>query len=137
MAGGDATPEAFISRGWDDCLSILSCLKAAVHQTDPETDPCRAAGRGWVADEVLATALLCFLMFVDDPLLAVRRAACSSGDSDSIAALTGAFAGAHRGFEAWPSTWINRVECREELLGIGKEWDEGWELRENWLKMRH
>lgn len=41
-----------------------------------------------------ATGLLCFLLFPEEPVTALRRAACTSGDSDSIACLTGAFAGA-------------------------------------------
>ena len=32
-----------------------------------------------------------FLLFVDEPVTAIRRAACTSGDSDSIACLAGAF----------------------------------------------
>lgn len=62
-------------------------------------------------------------MFVGEPVLALRRAACTSGDSDSIAALAGAFAGAHLGADAWPADWMERIEHRDELLGFGAEWD--------------
>ena len=70
---------------------------------DPEADPCLVTGAGWIAEEALATGLLCFLLFPDEPVPALRRAACSSGDSDSIACLAGAFAGAHLGAGAWPA----------------------------------
>ncbi len=57
------------------------------------------------------------------PLTALRRAACTSGDSDSIACLAGAFAGAYLGADAWPADWASRIEYRDELLTLGTLWD--------------
>ncbi|MFZ4163321.1 ADP-ribosylglycohydrolase family protein [Streptomyces griseoincarnatus] len=122
---GDASPEQFIARGWDECLEVLVRLQEAVRTASPETDPCRATGEGWIAEEALATGLLCFLLFVDEPVTALRRAACTSGDSDSIACLAGAFAGAHLGADAWPADWADRIEYRDELLALGTLWDAG------------
>ncbi|GGV48378.1 hypothetical protein GCM10010277_41720 [Streptomyces longisporoflavus] len=119
----DPTPEHFITRGWDECLAVLERLATALRDANPETDPCLATGAGWIAEEALATGLLCFLMFPDEPLTALRRAACTSGDSDSIACLTGAFAGAHLGADAWPAEWAERIEYRDELLALGALWD--------------
>ncbi|MFI9233289.1 ADP-ribosylglycohydrolase family protein [Streptomyces rimosus] len=119
----DPSPEHFIARGWDDCLGVLDRLEAALRAPDPEADPCLATGAGWIAEEALATGLLCFLLFPGEPLTALRRAACSSGDSDSIACLAGAFAGAHLGAGAWPEEWAGRIEYRDELLALGKVWD--------------
>ncbi|MEV7079371.1 ADP-ribosylglycohydrolase family protein [Streptomyces sp. NPDC093516] len=119
----DAGPGQFIARGWDECLAILDRLQHAVRTVSPETDPCLATGEGWIAEEALATGLLCFLLFVDEPVTALRRAACTAGDSDSIACLTGAFAGAYRGAEAWPAEWADRVEYRTDLLTLGALWD--------------
>ncbi|MGW3668378.1 ADP-ribosylglycohydrolase family protein [Streptomyces sp. NPDC005141] len=119
----DATPEQYISRGWDECLDVLDNLRHAVRTVSPETDPCMATGGGWIAEEALATGLLCFLLFVDEPVTALRRAACTSGDSDSIACLTGAFAGAHHGSEAWPTAWADRIEYQGDLMALGALWD--------------
>ncbi|MBW5486655.1 ADP-ribosylglycohydrolase family protein [Streptomyces bambusae] len=119
----DASPESFMARGWDECLAALDRLAAALRAPSPETDPCLATGEGWIAEEALATALHCFLLFPDEPLTALRRAACTAGDSDSIACLTGAFAGAHLGADAWPRDWEGRIEYREELLAFGTLWD--------------
>ncbi len=121
--GQDPTPEHFIARGWDECLEILGRLQDAVRNVSPETDPCLATGEGWIAEEALATGLLCFLWFVDEPVTALRRAACTSGDSDSIACLTGAFAGAWLGADAWPTDWADRIEYRGDLLTLGALWD--------------
>ncbi|WP_433548327.1 ADP-ribosylglycohydrolase family protein [Streptomyces sp. CA-294286] len=121
----DPTPAHFIARGWDECLAVLERLAAVLRDPSltPETDPCAATGDGWVAEEALATGLLCFLMFPEDPVTALRRAACTKGDSDSIACLTGAFAGAHLGASVWPGEWVERVEYRGELEGLGAGWE--------------
>jgi ADP-ribosylglycohydrolase len=116
--GHDASPEAFMARGWDECLGALDRLDAAVAAGDRDTDPCDATGEGWIAEEALATALLCFLLFRDDPRAALRRAARTRGDSDSIAALAGAFAGAALGAEAFPSGWRERIEYADRLEAV-------------------
>ncbi|MGI3224655.1 ADP-ribosylglycohydrolase family protein [Streptomyces sp. GTA36] len=120
----DPTPTHFISRGWDECLEVLERLQAALRSPSPETDPCLATGAGWIAEEALATGLLCFLLFVDEPVTALRRAACTSGDSDSIACLAGAFAGAYLGADAWPTEWADRIEYQGDLMALGALWDE-------------
>ncbi|MDH6136550.1 ADP-ribosylglycohydrolase [Kitasatospora sp. MAA4] len=119
----DHSAEEFMARGWDDCLGVLDRLDAALVARDREADPCLATGEGWIAEEALATGLLCFLLFPDDPVAAVRRAAYSSGDSDSIACLAGAFAGAYGGAEVWPADWVRRIEHRDELIALGALWD--------------
>lgn len=121
----DPTPAHFVNRGWDDCADVLDRLDAALAARDEEADPCLATGAGWVAEEAFATGLLCFLLFPDEPVTALRRAAFSSGDSDSIACLTGAFAGAHLGAAAWPQEWSARIEYGEELRAFGGLWDAG------------
>src|SRR6185312_17276229 len=103
---------------WDECLEILGRLRDAVRTLSPETDPCLATGEGWIAEEALATGLLCFLLFPDDPHAALRRAACTRGDSDSIAALTGAFAGAALGIDAFPAGWRERIEYADRLSAV-------------------
>ncbi|MFJ6674135.1 ADP-ribosylglycohydrolase family protein [Actinosynnema sp. NPDC091369] len=109
------------ARGWDECAAALDVLAAAA--PDRDADPCLAAGAGWVAEEAPATALHCFLLFRDDPVAALSRAATTSGDSDSIACLTGAFAGATHGFDAWPAEWAERIEHGAEPAALGRGWD--------------
>ncbi|SFD06976.1 ADP-ribosylglycohydrolase [Streptomyces aidingensis] len=120
-----ATPEEFIASGWDECLAALDRLEAALPGFGPDSDPCAATGDGWIAEEALATALLCFLRFPDEPVTAIRRGAATRGDSDSIAAIAGALAGARLGIAAWPTAWCDRVEYRTGLLRLGTAWDTG------------
>lgn len=115
---GVGSPEEFIARGWDECLEVMERLEAALSSPDYERDPCLATGQGWVAEEALATALLCFLLHPGEPKKALRRAAVTSGDSDSIACLTGAFAGAYHGADCWPPDWMLRIEYRGRLTRL-------------------
>ncbi|MEV5159915.1 ADP-ribosylglycohydrolase family protein [Streptomyces sp. NPDC053728] len=120
---GDASPEAYIRRGWDECLTALARVQDALRTPSPETDPCESTGDGWVAEEALATSLHCFLLFPEEPVTALRRAACTRGDSDSVGCLTGALAGAHLGAGAWPKEWSERIEYRSDLLSLAALWD--------------
>lgn len=117
------TPQEFIERGWDECLQVLERLNVALKQPDRQSDPCLQAGAGWIAEEAFATGLLCFLLYPEEPIKAIQRAATTSGDSDSIACLTGAFAGAHLGLYAWPQPWLDRIEYRDRLTKLGTTWD--------------
>ncbi|MBA3470575.1 MAG: ADP-ribosylglycohydrolase family protein [Herpetosiphonaceae bacterium] len=112
---GSTSPKSFIARGWNECFSVLARLDAALINPDVTSDPCLATGLGWIAEEALATGLLCFLLYPDEPRKALQRAAASAGDSDSIACLAGAFAGAYHGMARWPAHWIEHIEYREQL----------------------
>ena len=120
---GATSPEEFIARGWDECLGVLDRLDAALAAPDRVADPCLATGEGWIAEEALATAALCFLLYPDEPVRALGRAAATCGDSDSIACLAGAFAGAAHGLGAWPRDWIARIEYADRLESFGRRWD--------------
>ncbi|MFI8006708.1 ADP-ribosylglycohydrolase family protein [Streptomyces sp. NPDC086010] len=120
---GAPSPEAYIRRGWDECQAALARVQDALRHPSPETDPCERTGDGWIAEEALATALHCFLLFPEEPVTALRRAACTRGDSDSLGCLTGALAGAHLGADAWPKEWSERIEYRSDLLSLAALWD--------------
>jgi ADP-ribosylglycohydrolase len=115
--------EEFIAVGWDECAAALDRVEAALAAGDFAGDPCLATGGGWIAEEALATALYCYLISPEDPVAVVARGAASSGDSDSIACLAGAFAGAALGLSAWPSAWRDQIEYRDRLTRLGDTWD--------------
>lgn len=110
-----ADEKAYIQHGWDECLGILDRLDAALTVMDREADPCLATGAGWIAEEAFGTALLCFLMYPDDPFKTIQRGAVTSGDSDSIACIAGAFVGAHNDISAWPAGWTKRIEYQDRI----------------------
>lgn len=121
---GVESPEQFAAEGWDECLAALDRLDAALAVPDDGGDPCLTTGAGWVAEEALATALQCALRHRDDPLTALARAATTSGDSDSIACLAGAFLGAAYGMAPWPAAWAGRIEYADQLALLAEAWRE-------------
>lgn len=113
--------DEFISRGWNECLSALEKIDVALFARKHDADPCLTTGEGWVAEEALATALLCFLLYPNDPAKTIQRAAVTSGDSDSIACIAGAFAGAYHGLGAWNTRWVENIEYKDKIETIAKE----------------
>jgi ADP-ribosylglycohydrolase len=117
-----ASAEAYAAHGWDECLAVLDRLATALAEPDDGDDPCRITGAGWIAEEALATALLCVLRHAHDPVGALARAAATSGDSDSIACLAGAVLGAAYGERAWPPAWAGRIEYADQLSALARAW---------------
>jgi ADP-ribosylglycohydrolase len=108
----------YIQRGWSEVQGALLNVMNATFRPSRKIDPCLLTGDGWVAEEALATALHCFLLYPEDGVMAIRRAANTRGDSDSLAAITGALAGAHLGPGAFPETWHDRIEYRGRIARL-------------------
>ena len=89
--------------GLEKTLEQLPMFQADPWWADP-SDP-RYGGRGFVAQQCLSCAILCADMLHDFPVMALRRAATTGGDSDSIAAVTGMVLGAMHG-DVWPTEWL-------------------------------
>ncbi|MBN1965476.1 MAG: ADP-ribosylglycohydrolase family protein [Anaerolineae bacterium] len=79
----------------------------------------RHIGAGWIAEEAVALALYCVLRYPDDYVGAVRRAANSDGDSDSVACIAGGVLGARLGLDAIPADWRARCEHAAYLADLG------------------
>lgn len=76
-------------------------------------------GTGIAAHASVPTALASFLSHPDSFAEAVKAAISLGGDTDTIAAMTGALAGAYLGFSAIPQSW-RAVEGAEELSSLAE-----------------
>lgn len=93
---------------------------------DPSFDLCNIFGGGWVADEAFVLAVIICDAFmnhrnsVETRLDGIRRAAHLTGDSDSVACITGSFMGAHLGKKNIPVEWDSWLEedYRQDLIEI-------------------
>ncbi|MQA10422.1 MAG: hypothetical protein GEU98_18080 [Pseudonocardiaceae bacterium] len=102
---------AGIEEHWLAKLDIIA-------EFDPETEPERAAqllGHGVAALESVPTALAAFLINPDSPAEVIRWAIRAGGDTDTIACMAGALAGARNGADAFPDSWIQRLEHADLL----------------------
>jgi ADP-ribosylglycohydrolase len=97
---------------------------------------------GWTADDAIAATVYCSFSFVtvsDDPRLPILLGVHTTGDSDSIASMTGALIGAHSGFGpdpekrpagfvggyqmtfgSMPPAELQRIEGADTLIDIGQ-----------------
>jgi ADP-ribosylglycohydrolase len=116
------TPESYMQAGYTICARLLYKVEAALNDGwDGQTDPCTITGEAWTAPEAFAGAVLCTVGLWDDPMAVLQRAACSNGDSDSLAAIAGNIRGA-AGVE-WPESWVSELETKPvlELQKIARE----------------
>lgn len=115
---------AGLSGEFDSTLARLDQVRA---WTDEEAalnylGPTR--GGGWIAEEAVVMALYCVLRRPDDYPAAVTLAANISGDSDTVACITGGVMGARLGINAIPADWIERLENRDYLSSLAQRLEE-------------
>jgi poly(ADP-ribose) glycohydrolase ARH3 len=67
-------------------------------------------GNGVLAEEAVPLALFSFLRWAPDFEAVVTNAVLAGGDTDTIAAMSGALCGALVGEDAIPSSWLRRLE---------------------------
>jgi ADP-ribosylglycohydrolase len=111
----DIRTAALISFAWTKAPSVL---------VDP--DSVLREWRGWTGDEAIAAAVYCWCKNPGDFQGAVRMAANSPGDSDSLGAITGNLVGAELGIEVIPQAWLDRIENAELLARTGDDLFEGF-----------
>ncbi|MDP6183871.1 MAG: ADP-ribosylglycohydrolase family protein, partial [Gammaproteobacteria bacterium] len=73
------------------------------------------------AHESVPTAIFVFLNNASSIQDAVTAAIELGGDTDTIASMTGALAGAHLGLSAIPDRWLRRVEGVQRLIEIADQ----------------
>ena len=66
------------------------------------------------------TAIYAYLK-KQDPMRSIEYAISLGGDTDTIACMAGAIAGAHRGAEALPSALLNRLENRKNIERLAEQ----------------
>lgn len=85
------------------------------------TDGGRRLGHGVAADESVPAALYAFLRCPRSFVDVVTYAIGLGGDTDTIASMAGALAGAYLGEQAIPPAWREGVEGADELIGLADE----------------
>jgi ADP-ribosylglycohydrolase len=100
---------------WMECVDGLINVRKLLGKRKPMRNACDKLGEGWVAEEALFLAVYYAVTYRNDAVIAVSEAARTNGDSDSIAAITGAIIGASLGGTAWPRSWRGCIERRDEI----------------------
>lgn len=104
----------------DECALGLNSIRLGLNKcltmwvpfiySDGNVDVNKFFGEGWVADQALFNALAVVSLYADEPLSGIERLVYTNGDSDSIAAIGGAFFGAIHGV-----SFLDDVEVESRL----------------------
>ncbi|MET9590311.1 ADP-ribosylglycohydrolase family protein [Streptomyces sp. NPDC006516] len=103
-----------------------AALRAAVDlaaQGLPTAERVESLGAGWVAEEALAIAVYCALVFprAEDVAEALLLSVNHSGDSDSTGSVCGNLLGARHGDVALPASWLAVVEGRSVITELADD----------------
>jgi hypothetical protein len=96
----------------------LTDVAALAHtQARPEL-VAHVLGNGVLAHQSVPAAITAWLAHVDQPLHALRFAIALGGDTDTIASMTGALAGARSGSGGWPHQLLARLEDVDRITHL-------------------
>lgn len=104
----------------DDILARAIDAVARLPHDAEATEVVERVGRSVAAVEAVPAALAAFARHPDSFTDAVRFAISLGGDTDSIAAMTGAVSGARLGMEAIPLEWRRRAEGVDRLRNLAE-----------------
>jgi poly(ADP-ribose) glycohydrolase ARH3 len=108
---------AFFEELRSRCRSDAFRVKLDRAATMGDATDLAALGNGIEALESVVTATACFASSPDNYMTAIGRAILLGGDTDSIAAMTGALAGALLGADVIPPELLDRLEDHHEFKG--------------------
>lgn len=125
----DATVEAAIdglqgpwNRGGDVAMSLRAALDWVPRHEDWLDEAAIPPGDGgWRCGSALGLAVAAALRWRDDLGMAVEKAARIRGDSDSVACLAGALAGAALGTAAIPADWLATLPERQSIARLADD----------------
>lgn len=94
----------------DELVTGLASILSLVARSASAAEAAGIVGNGVLAQEAVPLALFCFLRWAPDLEAVVTNAVLAGGDTDTIAAMSGALCGALVGEEAIPSSWLRRLD---------------------------
>ncbi|MFI7495580.1 ADP-ribosylglycohydrolase family protein [Kocuria sp. M4R2S49] len=103
------------SSSWQEKLAGISALLGREASTE---EAAGALGNDISALGSVPLAVFAFLRHAEAPEAAIRCAVRCGGDTDTIAAMTGALSGARHGYAGLPASWTFRLEAGPRLHRI-------------------
>jgi ADP-ribosyl-[dinitrogen reductase] hydrolase len=100
--------------------NLSRALELLERRTNP-LDASEALGVGGYVVETVARSAFCFFLAPDDFERAVSVAVRGGGDTDTAAAITGAWSGARVGRPGIPPNWREELEGQQEITALARE----------------
>jgi poly(ADP-ribose) glycohydrolase ARH3 len=117
--------------GYGDFVSYLDPLDDLLDGWPDPPDVVAVLGNRLTVQQCVPAALYSLLRYPESLEQALVFAVNLGGDADTIAALTGAFAGAYFGQKAIPARWLNVVENnergRDEVIALAGQLYSEWQ----------
>lgn len=120
--------------GHEECLEMINKAIELTKDSEPNADKLLNFGDGFMADDALAMAVYCTLSYPNDFESAVKLAINQSGNSNSVAAITGQVLGTYLGIDAIPNKLVESLEIRKELEQISEDIYVRYEETKEWQK---
>jgi len=122
-ASDELDPDAFLTHvmahtDTDGFRAALRQVASLVRRGAPPAQVAAQLGNDVSAVESVPAALAAFLTHPDDTYAAIRFALQVGGDTDTIAAMTGAVGGARLGTQALPPHWRCRLEAADRVTAL-------------------
>lgn len=117
-----------------ECVVLIEHAIDLASKGKPSYDKIESLGKGVMGDQALAMAIYATLSYPNDFKKAVLLAVNHSGDSDSVAAVTGNILGTYLGIQGIDEDLVKNVELSEEIKQIAKDLYVLYESSEEWLQ---
>lgn len=111
------------SASWEQKLAGVRALLAREASTEEAVE---TLGHDISALGSVPLAVYAFLRHAEAPEAAIRFAIRCGGDTDTVAAMTGALAGARHGYGGLPASWTARLEAGPRLHRITDQLTRDW-----------
>jgi ADP-ribosylglycohydrolase len=102
-------------------VAALAPAPAAAGKLEPPDLPPALRDTGGFVVDTVSTVFALLELFRWDPAASILAAATGGGDTDTLATITGALAGAHAGEAALPFTWLEGL-CDERTRRQDLDW---------------
>lgn len=119
---GDLFPDAI---HWKELQDLVDRAMELADEEMDDLDAIRELGEGFAAEETLAIAIYCALKYENDFERAMIAAVNHSGDSDSVASVTGNILGAFLGVRKIPTKFLRPLEMLDIIAEIADDLYEG------------
>ncbi|MDQ0796963.1 ADP-ribosylglycohydrolase family protein [Streptomyces sp. B1I3] len=109
--------------GHDETTAALRAAVDLAARGGPTAERVESLGAGWVAEEALAIAVYCALVFPQEHEMAeaLLLSVNHSGDSDSTGSICGNLLGARHGDVRLPASWLAAVEGRSVIAELADD----------------
>lgn len=100
---------------YEECDSVYKLLENALELLEGTASPLndiKELGGGSTAESALATGVYCACVHYEADN-AIRLAANNDGNSDAVAAITGALKGAYLGDKSIPKKWVKKIQLTD------------------------